>query len=121
MAGQNDAMRAWTYTCNDGVTTYRLRAKTAIVAQVNGSSEAKVGGATAAATVPLPPRGFRPRRVYVYSAANVKRSVVLYDADAPLRAAAETILIQTAGSETSFTSTGGVLEEKIRAGITDNS
>lgn len=119
MAGQSDAMRAWTYTSNSGARTFRLRAKTAIVAQVDGSSNVKVGGASSSSAVALPPRGFRPRKVYCTSAAGVKRAVVLYDADAPLATQGEVITLQYAGAETVFTSTGCLLEERILAGITD--
>jgi hypothetical protein len=120
MAGQNDAVRMWKYTHASGAV-YRLRAKTAIVAQVDGALAPKVGGEAAAITDPLPPRGFRPRKVYVTSAAGVKRSVVLYEEDAPLATAGTEITLQYAGAETTFTSTGGMLGQKKPAGITDPS
>lgn len=121
MAGQNDAVRAWKYTCNDGVTTYRLRAKTAIVEQVDGASAVKVGGESCSTEVALPPRGFRPRRVYVQDATGKTRSVVCYDADCPLATEGETVSIQTAGDATSFESSGIMLEERRPRGIVDQS
>lgn len=121
MAGQNDAVRAWKYTCNDGTTTYRLRAKTAIVAQVDGTPATKVGGESCSSEVPLPPKGFRPRRVYVHDATGKTRSVVCYDAAAPLAVQGVTINIQYAGAETAFTSDGIMLEERRPRGIVDQS
>lgn len=121
MAGQSDAVRAWKYTCNDGITVYRLRAKTALVSQVDGESAAKVGGVTCSTETPLPPGNFRPRRVYVQSAAGVTRAVVAYDADAPIVTEGETILLQYAGDGTSFESSGCLLEERKPRGIVDQS
>lgn len=120
MAGQSDKVRMWKYTHASGAV-FRLRAKTAIVAQVDGSSNVKVGGSAAAVTDPLPTKGFRPRKVYVTSAAGVKRSVVLYEENAPLATAGETIQLQYDGTETTFTSTGGMLGQKKPAGISDPS
>lgn len=118
MAGQSDAMVAWKYTHATGAV-YRLRAKAAVVAQVDAIPNVKVGGEVAAVTDPLPPRGFRPRKVYVVDANNHKRSVVLYEEGAPLATAGVTILLQYAGAETSFTSTGGMLGQRVPGGITD--
>lgn len=120
MAGQSDAMRMWKYTHATGAV-YRLRAKAALVAQVTGGAAVKVGGAAAAVTDPLPPRGFKPRRVYVVDASNNKRAVVLYEENAPLATAGETINLQFAGAETSFTSTGGMAGQRVPGGITDPS
>jgi hypothetical protein len=81
--------------------------------------DAKVGGTLAEITDPLPPRGFKPRKVYVVDANGHKRSVVLYEESAALATAGETINLQYAGAETSFTSTGGMLGQRVPAGITD--
>lgn len=119
MAGLSGNMIAWTYTRNNGTTTYRMRAKKALTDQVTGGAAVKVGGAAAASTVPLPPQGFRPRRVYVNNG-GVKRAVVAYEANAPIVTAGETINIQYGADSTAFTSTGELLEERGRVGITDN-
>jgi hypothetical protein len=112
---------AWRYTADDGVTHYRLRAKKALVDQTGAGSAVKVGGQAATVSVPLPPRGFRPRRVYVASAdGTVKRSVVAYSSSALIAAGGETITLASGGADTVFTSTGGVLGERRRAGITDS-
>lgn len=121
MAGQSDAVRAWKYTCNDGVTVYRLRAKTAIVAQVDGESAVKVGGVTCSTETPLPPGGFRPRKVYLQDASGHTRTVVAYDADAPIVTEGETVSLQYAGDATSFESSGCLLEERKPRGIVDQS
>jgi hypothetical protein len=118
MAGQSDAVRMWKYTAAAG-KFFRLRAKTAIVAQQTGGAAVKVGGTAAAVSDPLPPRGFRPRKCYVTDASGHKRSVVCYEESAPLFTAGEVITLQYAGSETVFTSAGGTLGQKLPAGITD--
>lgn len=122
MAALSDNAKAWTYTVRAGVT-YRLRAKSEMVAQVTGGAAVKVGGSAAATTVPLPVRGFRPRRVYVVDSATkaIRRSVVLYEADAPLATAGETITLRYNGVDTTFESTGGFLDQKVPAGITQAS
>lgn len=121
MAGLDHSARRWTYTAKGGVT-YRLRATAAIVSQVDGSSNVKVGGSAAAVTVPLPPRGFKPRRVYVHNDANnVTRAVVAYEDDAPICTAGETINLQYGDTSIAFTSLGAGPSEKLPAGIADNS
>ena len=124
MAGQSDNMIRWKYTTSGGTPiTYRLRAKKVLTDQQTAGLATKVGGSSAAMTDVLPPRGFRPRRAYVTDTATglVRRSVVCYDDDAPLLTAGETILLQYNGEATSFTSTGGVLGEKLPAGIAQTS
>ena len=122
MAALSDNARAWTYTTGGG-DTFRLRAKAEMVAQVTGGAAVKVGGSAAAVTVALPVKGFRPRRVYVTDVATgaIRRSVVIYDATAPLATAGETITLRYLGADTSFESTGGVLGEKLPAGIAQQS
>ncbi|HEY9758871.1 MAG TPA: hypothetical protein V6C97_27125 [Oculatellaceae cyanobacterium] len=122
MAALSDNAKAWTYTTG-AADTFRLRAKSEMVAQLDGSSNVKVGGAAAATTVSLPVKGFRPRRVYVVDQATgaIRRSVVLYDADAPLATAGTTITLRYNGADTVFESTGGILGEKLPAGIAQQS
>lgn len=122
MAALNDNARAWTYTAGNG-DTYRLRAKKEITDQVDGGANVKVGGSAANASVGLPIKGFRPRRAYVVDQATgaIRRSVVLYEASAPLATANTTITLRCAGADTVFVSTGGVLGEKLPAGITQQS
>lgn len=121
MAGQSDAVKAWKYTCNDNTTFYRLRGKTAIIAQQTAGLAVKVGGAACSTEVPLPPRGFRPRRVYCHDAGGHTRSVIAFEATAPIVTQGETINIQYAGAETAFTSDGILLEERRPRGIVDQS
>lgn len=120
MAGLSGNMIAWRYTRNNGTTHYRMRAKKALTDQQTAGLAVKVGGQAATISTPLPPQGFRPRRVYVANG-GVKRAVVCYTADAPLVTAGETINIQYGADSTSFESTGELLEERGRAGITDAS
>lgn len=120
MAGQSDNIVAWKYTDDEG-NEYRLRAKKAITDQVNGSLAVKVGGAAADVTIPLPPRGFKPRVRYV-AAGGVVRQVVCYDTTCDLWATpGTTIEIQTGGNATSFTATRGRRSEKVRGGIVSSS
>lgn len=122
MAALNDNALAWTYTAGNG-DTYRLRAKAEMVAQVTGGAAVKVGGSAAATSVSLPIKGFRPRKVYVVDSATgaIRRSVVLYDAAAPLATAGETITLRNGGADVVFESTGGVLGERLPGGITQSS
>src|SRR5512146_2191165 len=120
MAGQDDNMIRWKYTTSGASpVTFRLRAKKALTDQQTAGLATKVGGSSAAMTDALPIRGFRPRRAYVVDQATgaIRRSVVCYDDDAPLLTAGETITLQYAGAETTFVSTGGVLNEKKPGGI----
>lgn len=122
MAITDENMLAWRYDAGNSVY-YRLRAKKLITDQVDGSLATKVGGQAAATTVSLPVRGFRPRRVYVVDSATkkIRRAVVCYSPDAPLLTAGVTINLEHAGVETAFESTGGLLGQKLPAGITDAS
>lgn len=118
MASQSDNVIAWEYTCDDGVTKYRLRASKAITDQQTAGLATKVGGQAATVAIALPPVGFKPRRVYVSNAAGtVLRSVVCYETDAPLVTAGETIILQNAGDGVVFTSSGAMLGERKRRGI----
>lgn len=120
MAGQSDNMKAWEYTCDDNATKYRLRAKAALVAQLDGGN-VMVGGQAATAAIPLPPIGFRPRKVYVTNAdGSAIRTVVAYAPGAPILTAGKTITIQHDGDGTLFTSGGAVLGERKRLGIVDS-
>lgn len=124
MAALNDNLVAWTYTTGGATPrTFRLRAKKEITDQVTGGAAVKVGGSAAASTVSLPIKGFRPRRAYVSDQATglIKRSVVCYSATAPILTAGETIILQHAGADTTFVSSGGSLGEKLPAGITQSS
>lgn len=120
MAGQNDAVRRWQYTCDNG-DVYRLRAKTAIVSQVDGGAAPKVGGEAASMADPLPPRGFKPRVAYVTDATGITRQVVCYDTVCALWAVDETTInLQLAGAETAFTGNKYGRAERNPRGIADN-
>ena len=73
----------WGYT-DDGGDTYAISAKDEYVSQVNGSSEAKQGGAVAAATVRRLPAEVKPRKVKMVSATGVVRWVVAYSVTADI-------------------------------------
>lgn len=120
MAGQSDKVRRWKYTCDNG-QTYRLRAKTAIVAQVDGALAPKVGGEAASMADPLPPKGFRPRVAYVTDGTGLTRQVVCYDTSCALFATdGTTINLQLDGAETAFTGNKHNRSEHNPRGIADN-
>lgn len=118
MAALSDNARAWKYTSDD-LTTFRLRAKSEMVAQQTAGLEVKVGGEAADTTDPLPPRGFRPRKAYVVDSATkaIRRAVVVYEAGAPLMIKGETITLRHNGVDTVF-ETVGRLGERVPGGIT---
>lgn len=120
MAGQSDNMIAWEYTCDDGTTKYRLRAKKALTDQLDGAN-VMLGGQAATVSIPLPPIGFRPRKVYCTGGSpTVIRTVVAYAPAAPILTAGKTVSIQHKGDATTFTSGGAVLGERKRLGIKDS-
>jgi len=123
MAALSGNTLAWTYTTSgDTPRTFRLRAKKEITDQLDTGTP-KVGGSAASVSVSLPIKGFRPRRAYVVDVSTglIKRSVVAYDDDALILTAGTTITLNYNGVDTSFESTGGVLGERLPAGITQQS
>jgi hypothetical protein len=97
----------WLYT--DGVgNTYRIATQEAVV------SQGKSGGSLAAATVPLPPKGFKPRRATVHQG-GISRQVILFDATQTLVVGTVygTINLNVGGvASQTFTAFGTIQEEK---------
>lgn len=113
------ARQAWTYTRDDGTTDYRRGAQSAIVSQVGVSTNPKVGGASAAGTVPQHPAGLKPRVCLVQSAGGLRRRVVCYEVTSELYVGTETTInLDVDGSSTAFTRYG-TEGERIRGGEQD--
>jgi len=113
------AREAWTYTRDDGTTTLRRGAQSAIVSQVGVSTNPKVGGSSAAGTVPQHPNGLKPRVCLVQSAGGIRRRVVCYTVASELYTGVETTInLDVDGASTAFTryATEG---ERIRGGEQD--
>lgn len=112
-------LKPWTYTTDTG-GDYVRRSDAFIHTQVDGSSNVKVGGASAASLTPYVsfPRGWRPRRAYVSSTDGYKGSVVVYDTSAPLWGASPpTINLRDAGGTSHTCSVDAKIGERLGRAI----
>jgi hypothetical protein len=95
---------AWTYTSDDG-NTYRVAAMKSM------TDQAKLGGADGSAVATPKPSRMKMRRITVRSAAHGSRVVPVYDLDAAILEAGETVNCNAGGDSYAFTSHGNPIPE----------
>jgi len=109
---------AWQYT-TEGGTSYRVAAQKAL------TDQAKLGGIAWAGTVGPKPANLKMRRITVRNAAQgVSRVVPVYDNDAAILSAGETINLNHLGDSYAFVSDGGehvISESRPRSSVTKQS
>jgi hypothetical protein len=109
---------AWTYT-TEGGTAFRVAAQKAL------TDQSKLGGTAWGGTAPPKPSNIKMRRITVRNAAQgVSRVVPVYDNDAAILTAGETVNLNHLGDSYAFVSDGGehvISESRPRSSVTKQS